>query len=130
MTQGRQNRVGELIRKEIAEMIQRGIKDPRIAFVSVMDVKMSTDLRYADVYVSLYGTEKEKKSSLIGLKSSAGWIRRQLGKILRLRYVPEVRFFADETLDRVFHLEEVFKSLHTAESEKTEGEKENDQHTD
>jgi ribosome-binding factor A len=115
MSQGRQQRVAELIRKEIAALVAKGLKDPRISFVSIMDVRMSPDLRYANVYVSLYGSESEKKSSLIGLQNSSGWVRRQLGKVLRLRFTPEVRFFADDTLDRVFHLEEVFKNLHAGE---------------
>ena len=109
---GRPKRVAELIRKEIAELLMRGVKDPRIGFVSVMDVRMSPDLRYANVYVSLYGGEKEKKSSLAGLHQSSGWIRRELGKRVRLRFVPEVRFFEDDSLDRVFRLEEVFREMH------------------
>lgn len=116
---GRSQRVGEAIRKEIAELLTKGLKDPRISFVSVMDVKMSADLRYANVYVSLYGNEQERKGSLVGLQNAAGWIRKQLGKVLRLRFTPEIRFFSDDTLDRVFHLEEVFKEIHAAEQKDT-----------
>lgn len=93
-------------------MIQRGLKDPRLGFVSVMEVRMSADLNYAKVYVSLYGSESEKKSSIVALQNSAGWIRRELGKRLRLRYTPEVRFFKDTSLDDVFKMEEVFKKIH------------------
>jgi len=124
----RGRRVGEVVRAEIAGLLSKGVKDPRVGFVSVMAVKMSRDLRYANVYVSVYGSEKEKKSSLIGLKSSAGWIRRELGKRLRLRLTPEVRFFEDSTLDDVYHMENLIKSLHEAENpggEATEDETEN-----
>jgi ribosome-binding factor A len=110
--EGRQKRVGELIREEIAKIIQADLKDPRIGFVSVMSVRMSPDLRYANVYVSVLGSDSEKKSSLIGLQRSSGWIRREIGKRLRLRYTPEVRFFEDTSLDDVFHLEEMFKQIH------------------
>jgi len=110
--QGRPRRVGELVRQEIAKLLAKGIKDPRIGFVSVMDVRMSPDLRYANVYVSLYGGEKERNSSLIGLRNAAGWIRRELGKHLRTRVTPEVRFFPDDSLDQVYHLEEVFEEIH------------------
>ena len=75
--EGRQRRVGELVREEIAKMIQTDLKDPRIGFVSVMGVRMSPDLRYANVYVSVLGEDSEKKSSLIGLQRSTGWIRRE-----------------------------------------------------
>ncbi len=110
---GRSNRVGELLREEIAKLISKGLKDPRIGFVSVMEVRMSTDLHYANVYVSLFGSESERKGSLVGLQNSAGWIRREVGKFLRMRYTPEIRFFPDETLDKVYHLEEVLEEIHT-----------------
>ena len=108
---GRPQRVGELIRKEVAEMLMRHVKDPRLGFVSVMGVQMSPDLRYATVYVSLYGDESERKSSLVALERSAGWVRRELGKKLRLRYTPQVRFSEDNSLDRVFKLEETLRKL-------------------
>ncbi len=117
MQEGRPKRVGELIRQEIAALVAQGLKDPRIGFVSIMEVHMSRDLRYATVYVSLYGTESNRKGSLAGLQNSAGWIRREIGKKLRLRYTPEIRFLEDTTLDRVFRLEDVFKELHESDEE-------------
>jgi ribosome-binding factor A len=105
-------RVARVVKAEIAGLMIKGLKDTRVGFVSIMGVRMSSDLRYANVYVSMYGSEKEKTSSMIGLKSSAGWIRKQLGKNLRLRLTPEVRFFEDNSLDDVFHLDEMFKELH------------------
>ena len=108
-------RVARVVKAEIADLLTKGLKDPRIGFVSIMGVRMSPDLRYANVYVSLFGSDKEKKSSLIGLKNSAGWIRKQIGGKLRLRVTPEVRFFEDTSLDEVFHLEEVFKEIHESE---------------
>lgn len=110
-------RVAQVVKAEIADLLTRGLKDPRVGFVSIMGVRMSPDLHYANVYVSMFGSEKEKKSSLIGLKNSAGWIRKQIGGKLRLRVTPEIRFFEDDSLDQVFHLEEVFKELHENEDE-------------
>jgi len=110
-TKGRAQRVGELIRHEIAGLLTKGLKDPRIGFVSVMDVEMSKDLHYATVNVSLYGSEKERKSSLIALQNSAGWIRREVGKHVRLRFTPEIRFKTDGTLDQVYALEKVFDEI-------------------
>lgn len=115
-------RVAEVVRAEIAQLLAKGVKDPRIGFVSVMGVRMSPDLRYANVYVSAFGSEKEKKSSLIALRSSAGWIRRELGKVLHLRVTPEVRFFEDTSLDDVFELEKKFKELHDSEGDRPDGE--------
>jgi ribosome-binding factor A len=112
---GRPRRVAELVREEIARLLMKGVKDPRIGFVSVMAVRMSPDLRYANVYVSLYGAESERKRSLIGLQHAAGWLRGEITRNLKLRFAPEVRFFPDDTLDRVFHLEDVFRELHDQE---------------
>ena len=120
MSEARAKRVAEAVRMEIADLLTKGLKDPRIGFVSIMDVRVSSDLRYANIYVSLMGSESEKKSSLVGLRNSSGWIRKHLGKHLRLRYTPELRFFEDTTLDRVFHLDEVFKTLHDEETGKGE----------
>jgi len=114
---GRPVRVGALIQEEIAKLLTRGLKDPRIGFVSVMEVRMSKDLRYANVYVSLFGDEAQRKSSLIGLQHSAGWIRHEVGKYLTMRVIPEIRFFADDTLDKVYHLEEVFEEIHAEQQQ-------------
>ena len=115
MQEGRPRRVGEQIRKEIAGLLTKGLKDPRIGFVSVMAVRMSTDLRYANVYVSLFGSESEKKSSLIGLEQAAGWIRKQVARRVQLRFTPEIRFFEDTTLDEAYRLEEVLREIHADE---------------
>jgi ribosome-binding factor A len=112
MPHGRPTRVAEEIRKLVAELLMDGVKDPRIGFVSVMGVKMSPDLAYADVYVSLFGSDKEKKDSLVGLQRSSGWIRREIGKQLRMRVTPEIRFIMDKTLDDAYRLEEKFKEIH------------------
>lgn len=108
--------MAELIRQEIAKLITKGLKDPRIGFISVMGVRMSQDLHYANVYVSLYGSESEKKSSLVALQHSAGWVRREIGRFLRMRYTPELRFFPDDSLDQVYHLEEVLQEVHEEQS--------------
>ncbi len=112
MPHARPTRVAEEIRKLVAELLMKGVKDPRIGFVSVMGVKMSPDLAYADVFVSLFGTDKEKKGSLVGLRRSAGWMRREIGKQLRMRVTPELRFAVDTTLDDAYRLEEKFKEIH------------------
>ncbi len=111
----RPRRVAELVKERIAQLLIKGLKDPRIGFVSVMGVQMSSDLRYANVHVSLYGSETERKASMAGLKHSTGWIRREVGRALKIRCVPEIRFFEDTTLDRVYKLEEVFEQIHHEE---------------
>lgn len=112
---GRPKRVAEVLREEIATLLSKGLKDPRLGFVSVMSVNLSPDLHYANVHVSLYGDEKERKGSLVALQNASGWIRREIGRKIRLRHTPEIRFFPDDTLDRVYQLEEVFEKIRVEE---------------
>lgn len=120
-TSQRQRRVAEVLKNEIAGLLTRGIKDPRVGFVSIMEVRMSKDLRYASVYVSLFGDDKAKKSSMIALRNSAPWMRGQLGRKIGLYTTPEIRFFEDTTLDSVYHLEEVIQQIHDEETENAGG---------
>jgi ribosome-binding factor A len=104
----RTERLGEEIREEVARMISGGeLKDPRIGFVTVTRVDLGPDLRQARVFVGVLGTEKQRQTSLSGLKQAAGFMRRALGQRLRLRHTPELVFQYDEGLeasDRVARL--------------------------
>jgi len=86
----------------------------------VTEVRVSPDLRYARVYVSVLGDESNVRSALAGLRSAAGYIQHQLGARLRLRYTPKLTFIHDESIERAAHIEEVFRSLHAQEDERTE----------
>ena len=108
----RADRVGDLIRKEIAMMLQQGgVKDPRIGLVTITLVKMSADLKQAKVYFSMIGSDSEKQESLKGLQSASGFIRRMLASNLNLRSIPAVKFFYDDSLEYSSHMAEVFKEI-------------------
>lgn len=95
------DRISEELKKEISSLIQNGLKDPRLPkMVSVTAAKATRDLRYAKVYVSVYGSDEEKESALEGLKSAAGYIRREVGSRLKLRYTPELLFELDNSIER------------------------------
>ena len=97
----RTRRVGQQIQREIALILQREVKDPRIGMVTVSDVEVSRDLNYAKVYVTFLQLENDAERIKEGLKAlteSAGYIRSLLGSAMRLRVVPELRFFYDQTL--------------------------------
>ncbi|MAA65678.1 MAG: ribosome-binding factor A [Alteromonadaceae bacterium] len=95
------DRVADQIQRELAQMVQRDIKDPRLGMVTVNAVKVSRDLGYADVYVSLLTTEElteeseSVRDSLKVLRNAAGFLRTQLGKAMKLRVVPQLRFHFD-----------------------------------
>ncbi len=108
----RHDRVGDLIRKEIASMIlHHEIKDPRIGFVTITRVRMSADLKIARVYFSQIGTKEEIKESAEGLASAVPFIRRHLAKALSLKHVPAVSFHYDESIEYASHIEEVIKEI-------------------
>ncbi len=97
------------MKEEIADILMRKIKDPRIGFVTVTDVEVSDDLRNAKVFVSIYGEEKEK--TLKGLDSAAPFIRSELGKRMRMRFVPELLFRFDATVERSAHIMELLRAI-------------------
>ncbi|MGL4715827.1 MAG: 30S ribosome-binding factor RbfA [Aeromonas sp.] len=97
----RTRRVGQQIQREIALILQREVKDPRIGMVTVSDVDVSKDLNYAKIYVTFLQLENDSdriKEGLLGLTEAAGYIRSLLGSAMRLRVVPELRFYYDQTL--------------------------------
>jgi ribosome-binding factor A len=108
----RSERLGELILAEISDLIRRGIKDPRVGFVTFTGVEMSDDLRYAKVFVSSLGSEQEKARALQGLSSATGYIRRHLGRALHLRYTPEITFLIDGSLEHGAKIAQLLRQLH------------------
>lgn len=107
----RQDRVAALIQRELSEIIQRSVKDPRVAFCTVTQAEVSPDLKYVDVKVSVIGDEEQKDKTLAGLKSAAGFLRREIGNRLTLRYSPELRFAIDESADYLFRIDGLLKSV-------------------
>jgi ribosome-binding factor A len=96
----RTDRIGEQLQKELAQLIQFQVKDPRLGMVTVNHVKISPDLGHADVYVTVLGkdTEEEAKEDLKVLNSATGFLRREIGKAIKLRVLPQLRFRYDVAL--------------------------------
>ena len=97
----------ELIKQETGKMLLNDIKDPRIGFVTVTDVEMTGDLREAKIFVSVMGGDEQVKNSLEGLQSALGFIRREIGKRIRLRFTPEISFALDTSLDYGDHIQKL-----------------------
>lgn len=111
MEYDRPKRVGYLIREEISEIIMKRLKDPRVGFVTITQVEVTRDLRRAKVYVSVMGSEEEKISSLDGLRSAKSFIKRELGKRIRLKFMPELDFVYDGSMEHAFRIESILKEL-------------------
>lgn len=110
-TQLRVEKLQELIKQEMSKMLLREIKDPRIGFVTVTDVEVTGDLREAKIYVSIMGGEEQVQASLEGLHSALGFIRREIGKRIRLRFTPEISFALDNSLDYGEHIQKILLKI-------------------
>ena len=105
----RADRFGDLIQREISDILHRQIKDPRIGFCTVMRVDVSDDLRHAKIRVSIMGTESQQKSTLAGLKSATGFIRREIGNRIALRHTPEIVFVLDRSVDHSIRIAQLIE---------------------
>lgn len=114
----RQRRIGELVQAEISRLLLRGLKDRRIALVtSITQVDVSPDLRHAKVYVSVLGTDQEKANTLVALRNARGFLQAELGKALRLRYTPQLRFVPDARIEEGDHILALMKQLGLGEGD-------------
>lgn len=110
-SQLRIEKLQELIKQEVGKMLLYDIKDPRIGFVTVTEVKMTGDLREAKIFVSIMGNDEQIKNSMEGLQSALGFIRREIGKRIRLRFTPEISFAPDKSLDYSEHIQKLLLKI-------------------
>jgi ribosome-binding factor A len=93
-------------------MIFRDLKDRRVGFVTVTGVQMSPDLRHAKIFISMMGSEEEKKESLAALNHASGWIRYELGQRIRMKFLPDIVFLADTSQDYGEHIDKLIGDIH------------------
>lgn len=111
MSSQRQSRVGEQIREDLTELLAREVHDPGIGFVTLTRVAVTPDLQLARVYYTVLGDDKSRKDSKRALERAAPFLRRQLGVRLRLRRIPELTFFYDESIERQDRIEKILLDL-------------------
>lgn len=107
----RSRRVSELLREEISRVITQQLKDPRIGLVTVTSIKLTDDLKLARVYFSILGDADARRNSLLGLERAAKFIRTEIGRKTNLKYVPELEFYYDETVDYAQNIESLLKQI-------------------
>ncbi len=118
MPSDRLNKVAQAIKEEVAQMVQREIKDPRIGFVTITRVTVSADLEHATIYFSILEGHGDLAKTEAGLKSAQGYIRRLLGERLRLRVTPEVIFRSDPSVAESIRMSKLIDQLNKKEEEK------------
>jgi ribosome-binding factor A len=107
----RLSRVEEACKEVLSEVIQREVKDPRVGFVTITGVKLSPDLRHAKVYLSVLGSDEEVEKSLAGLKSARGYMRSELGRHLRLKYLPEIEIVHEKVTEEALRLSTLMREV-------------------
>lgn len=117
MGQLRIDKVQEFIKQEISQIIQKDIKDPRVGFVTVTDVEMTRDLRHAKIFLSLMGSDEQKKATWEALNRALGFMRSEIGKRIRLRCTPELSLHLDKSLDYSNHIQKLLLQLEKDGSE-------------
>jgi ribosome-binding factor A len=108
----RPQRIALQIQHEVSFMISRDMKDRRIGFVTVTGVQMSPDLRHAKIFISLMGSDDEKKESLVTLNHATGWIRRELGQRIRMKFLPDIVFLKDTSQEYGERIDRLIGEIH------------------
>jgi ribosome-binding factor A len=113
LTYQRSHRIGDQIQKEISRLLIKGLKDPRLGFVTITGVELTSDLRLARVFYTVMGDPDARALTAAGLNRAKPFIRRELGRRMRIRYVPDLLFIFDSSLD---HSEHINRLLREAEA--------------
>lgn len=112
MNNKRLGRISEEVRKVVSEIIGNGLKDPRInSMTTVTKVEVTRDLRYAKIYVSVLGDDREKKETIEGLENAKGFIRRDISSKIDLRYTPEPVFVLDESIEKGIYISKLIDEV-------------------
>ncbi len=121
MSKKYERRVSELVREHLATLIERRLKDPRVAGVTVTEVEVSSDTRLAKVYYSLIGDEQARQQAARGLDSASGWLRHELGQHLHTRHTPELVFEYDPSLEHGARVSQILDELKDREVNRAAG---------
>ena len=108
----RAERISVLIKEELASTIAKRIRDPRIGFITVTHAKVSDDLKYAEVFYSVMGTEEEKKKTREGLEQARGFLQQDLARTLKLRCTPHLIFTFDPSLEEGMKIDAIIEKIH------------------
>ena len=117
MTDRRSARLNEQFKREISDILTRKVRDPRVGQILVTEARVTSDLWLARVFVRSLETERDPQDAMDGLEAAAPFIRKELGKVLRIRRIPELRFQYDTTLDSALRIEEVLREVLPEEPE-------------
>lgn len=107
------DKISGIIQKEVSEIIQFSLKDPKVGFITITDVRVTNDLSIAKIYVSFLGQDARKEAGMKALERSKGFIRSELAKRMSIRKVPSLVFLADDSLERGNKIEKIIADIHS-----------------
>ncbi len=108
----RSDRLGLEIQRALADIIRNELNDPRVAqFASIVKVDLTNDLQHCKVFVTVYGSDEEKKSTFEGLEKAKGFIKRQLSDKIKVRKMPELHFVPDDSIEYSIHISEILNKI-------------------
>ena len=110
-------KMADRIKVIVAKTLERGLKDPRLGFVTITDVKVTGDLQHASIFYTVYGSDEERADSAVALKSATGMLRSEVGKNITARLTPSLEFIADAIPENAKHIEALLAEAHSRDSE-------------
>ena len=111
MSVKRVDRLAQQIQQELSDILIKGMKDPRIGFVSITGVRLSKDLKYARIFVSVYGSDEESQQTMAALERAKGFLRTELGQRISVRHIPELTFLLDHSIEQGAKINEILSKL-------------------
>ena len=110
-------KLADRIKVIVAKALERGVKDPRLGFVTITDVRVTGDLQHASVFYTVYGTDEERTDTAAALKSATGMLRSEVGKNITSRLTPTLEFIADAIPENAQHIEKLLQEAHARDAE-------------
>lgn len=113
----RARKMADRIQVIVAKRLERGIRDPRLGFVTITDVKVTGDLQHASIFYTVYGSEEERNDSAAALKSATGMLRSEVGKNITARLTPSIEFILDAIPENAAHIEDLLREARERDTE-------------
>lgn len=117
MTNPRVGKVADRIHEILATRLEKGLRDPRLGFVTITEVRVTGDLQHASVFYTVYGTDEERDDSAAALKAATGYLRKEVGQSLGIRLTPTIEFIADELPETAQHLTSLLEEAKRRDAE-------------
>jgi ribosome-binding factor A len=115
----RARKLADRIKEIVARRLDKGLRDPRLGFVTITDVRVTGDLQHASIFYTVYGTDEERRDSAAALKAATGMLRTEVGRNITARLTPSLEFIADAIPENAEHIEELLREARTRDEEVT-----------